>query len=433
MQQHSTQSFPVDASPATKFSTGFNASGTSFLPNVVFHLIAAVFLGTLITVCCRPLSAQSGTNHSKADPATIQRAISQLGDVDPSIRQAAQEELRRIGSAAIEALEKAAKFETTLDYETQIAAVKILESIRDAMALEETNSFVRGETGITGWQEFQKFAGDTPESRSLYREIYLKNRSELTKALREDADYFVGFSRLKELFESPDLKQVCFGMFLLTRKQTQQNAAQNSGQIPALSEKLSEHQLVGLLSVAARSTSPLTKLRTEIEPVASLIRSFIETTPKEYSLSNRQLTLIRQINSPKIGPLLVELAAPEKPTVVRALAISHAIKIGDAQTFDQLQTYLNDNTVVGQFLIDDDTADEQPTKDEPANRLISEVRIRDIVLLGNLRLADKDHVVIGFNREAAVAAGNNIDIKKAGFKTDEARQKAFERYQASNQ
>ena len=54
--------------------------------------------------------------------------------------------------------------------------------------------------------------------------------------------------------------------------------------------------------------------------------------------------------------MLVDFAIPENPTVVRAMAIAHAIKIGDAKTFADLRPYINDDTVVGQFL----TADTRP-------------------------------------------------------------------------
>ena len=398
--------------------------------------ISFVLTLTLVAVFCGPLLAQTGTDQPAAtqvDPATIQLAISRLGDSDPTVRHNAQLELRKFGAAAIGELEKAAKFETTLDYETQAAAAAILESVRDALAVEQTDKFLQGETALPGWPAFEKFAGDTPASRSLFRDIYLRNRLELTRALRSSKNgNVVNYLELKKLFESPDLEQVCFGMFLLARQQTEQNAAQRVAELPLLQERPSELQLAHLLNATTNQTSPLMKLRTDMAPVSSLVRAVIETSPPEYFILDRKLNLVRKINSPEIGPLLIEFAAPENPTVVRALSIAHAIKIGDANTFAQLQTYLNDTTVIGQFLTNK-KIDGQPSKDKPADRSINEVQIRDIVLLGNIRLAGFAHADFGFDPASVNVTSNEVDIKRAGFTSDENRKQAFERYKPSNQ
>ena len=368
------------------------------------------------------------------DSASIQREISRLGDADPAIRLTAQAELLRLGAVAIEELENAAKFKTTLDYETQIAAAKILESIRETIAIEETDKFVVGKADLDGWPAFEKITGDSPESRSLFRDIYLRNRSELIRALRPTTDgNLVSYDQLRGLFESPDLEQACFGMFLLARQQTLQNEAQSNAEIPFLAERPSEVQLEHLFSEIARPASPLTKLRTEIVPVSLLVRAIVETIPQDQPVLNAKLRLVSQINSPEIGPLLVKFASPENPTVVRAMAIAHAIKIGDAQTFAQLQPYLNDDTVVGKYLSDNTESAGQPSKDDPANRSIDAVQIRDLVLLGNLRLAEQDHADFGFNPDAINVSSNKVNLKRAGFSSDENRKRAFERSQSSSQ
>ena len=131
----------------------------------------------LLGIFCQSLYAQIDAAPSvttQVDPANIQRQISLLGNADPVTRQNAQAELQRIGPPAIEELKQAAKFETTLDYETQIAAARILETIQDEIAIEKTDQFVQGKTSLPGWQAFAKFAGGTPESRSLFRNIYLR-------------------------------------------------------------------------------------------------------------------------------------------------------------------------------------------------------------------------------------------------------------------
>ena len=449
MQLSLTKSLSSSASTATP-TTGV-ASHTNLASHRIGIPISLVLAIVVVTIFCQPLTAQTSVSQSKqteADPATIQRAISQLGDPAPFVRRNAQQELRNFGAAAIEELEKAAKFETTVDYETQIAATKILELIREKVAIEETDKFVRGETDkfvleetdkfnrgetlLLGWQAFKKFTGDTPESRSLYRDIYLKNRSELTKALRPTANNAVSYGQLLKLFESPKLEQVCLGMFLLASQQQQQNAAQGDAELPFLHERPSEQQLSHLLSSCARQSSPLTNLRTNIEPVALLIRAVLETAPKEHPIYYRKLSVIQQIKSPVIGPLVVEFAAPENPTVVRALAIAHAIKIGDAEIFNQLNTYLNDDTVVGKFLAANTVEAQETTNDDPASQLINEVQIRDIVLLGNLQLAGKTPTDFGFSSDAINAGGNKVDIKRTGFSNDQDRKQAFERYQSLN-
>ena len=445
MQHHQPKTLSVLTSFVTtpslaatlKIASGSN-SGIAI--NEACHRITVFSAFALVTVFvalfCRPLAAQVDTNQptqTEVDPANIERQISRLGDADPSIRLAAQAELLRLGAAAIGGLEKAATFKTTLDYETQIAATKILASIRDTVAIEKTDKFIQGKATLTGWPAFEKSVGDSPESRSLFRDIYLRNRTEITKALRPTADgNLVSYDELRPLLESPDLEQVCWGMFLLARQQKLQNEAQRKSELPLLPERLSKMELEQLLNTLALPTSPLTKLRTEIVPVTLLVRAIIETAPPEHPVISAKLNLVSQINSPEIGALLVQFATPENPIVVRALAITHAIKIGDAKNFAQFQPYLNDDTVIGKFLANSEFA-EQASNDEPADRAINEVQVRDLVLLGNLRLADKAHTDFGFNLEAVNMSNNKIDIRRAGFANNKDREQAFERYQSSTQ
>ena len=397
----------------------------------------SVFAMLLLGIFCQSLYAQidaAPSVQTQVDRANIQRQISLLGDADPVTRQKAQAELQRIGPPAIEELKQAAKFETTLDYETQIAAARILETIQDEIAIEKTDQFVQGKTSLPGWQAFAKFAGDTPASRSLFRDIYLRNRSELNKVLSAPAGSTpISHAQLIKLFESSELEQVCFGMFLLARQQTQENTSQIDSGSPLSPGIPSQGQLEKLLNIIALPTSPLSKLSTDVTPVALLVKAIIETAPTEYSILNQKLEVVKRINSPEIGPLLVEFAIPENPTVVRAMAIAHAVKIGDAKTFADLRTYVNDATVVGQFLTVDTQPDAQASDDEQANQVISEVQIRDLVLLGQLRLAGKAHADFGFIPEAVNVNNDVVDIKLAGFKNEQDRQKGFESFESSNQ
>ena len=405
-----------------------NAANKNSVRNALTIAIA------LVLICCATLGAQNATEQStqtKVDPETIKQLIALLGDPTPSIRRNAKAELIRIGSVATSELEKASKFETTLDHEIQITAAEILETFQDTIAVRETDKFVRGSGTLPGWQAFEKITGDTPVSRSLFRDIYLQNRLELERAFGPSPAN-TRYHQFTVLFESTDLEQVCFGMFLLARQQSQQSAARNTGASETLREGLSKKQLVVLLSLLARSTSPILKVRNNAAPVALLVKAVIETAPKEHLILNSKISLIQKINAPEIGPLLVKFAEPEYPAVVRSLAIAHAIKIGDADTFSQFNPYLSDSTVVGQFLVVPPEAKTPQANDKRNKQVISEVQIRDLCLLGKLRIAGEAHADFGFNPAAVNSSNNQVGIKGAGFITKEARDKAFERYQRSN-
>ena len=61
--------------------------------------------------------------HTQATLQSIKNIISLLGHADPKVRRDARTELEQLGAAAISELEKAAKFESTNDYETQILSL----------------------------------------------------------------------------------------------------------------------------------------------------------------------------------------------------------------------------------------------------------------------------------------------------------------------
>ena len=219
-------------------------------------------------------------------------------------------------------------------------------------------------------------------------------------------------------------------MFLLAHQLAERNSTPNNADSFPITQSLSKKQLKELLNKLTENTSTLAKVHPKPESIVSLVLAIIETIPKEYPLLKQKLELIQQLNSPKTYPLLLELTAPVNPTVVRSMAIAHAIKIGDHNTFEQFDTYLNDTTVVGQFLVTNQQFD---STEQYGNQIISEVQIRDIVLLGKLRLAGKDHTKFGFNSKAASTPHDKVDLKQAGFANDEDRERAFERYRRTNQ
>ena len=61
------------------------------------------------------------------------------------------------------------------------------------------------------------------------------------------------------------------------------------------------------------------------------------------------------------------------------------------------------------------------------------MQIRDLILLGNLRHAGENHTEFGFDSQAFNTTNNEVDIKLAGFINNEAREKAFERFQQMSQ
>lgn len=416
-------------------------------PSSLAHLAQAIrkwikFIGLLIgviLVCVQQLSAQTDAKQptpNQVDIQKIKNAISLLGHIDPKIRRNATTELEKFGAAAISELQKAAEFETTLDYETQFNATIILETINASLATEAIDKFVRGKGTLAGWPAFKRYTGDTPESRSFFRDIYGQYRSELEQIMRPSTttsnthEHTNDYSQLLTLFQSPKTSQVYFGMFLLAHQLAERNSTPNNADSFPITQSLSKKQLKELLNKLTENTSTLAKVHPKPESIVSLVLAIIETIPKEYPLLKQKLELIQQLNSPKTYPLLLELTAPVNPTVVRSMAIAHAIKIGDQNTFEQFDTYLNDTTVVGQFLVTNQQFD---STEQYGNQIISEVQIRDIVLLGKLRLAGKDHTKFGFNSKAASTPHDKVDLKQAGFANDEDRERAFERYRRTNQ
>ena len=383
----------------------------------------------------QPIAAQPVADqplHTQATLQSIKNNISLLGHADPKVRRDARTELEQLGAAAISELEKAAKFESTNDYETQITAVDILRTLRNSIAIEAADKFVRGEGALIGWPAFEKFVGDTLESRSIFRNVYLHNRVELENAIRSTAapsttrENTSGYFQLKALIESPEQPKVHFGMFLLAKQLSELKSAQSDDESASLNTMFTKQQLGHLLNVLTNKNSLQTKAPS---PIALLVRSIIENTPAEYRLLNNQILLIKKFDSPEFQPLLTELAAKEKPTVVRAMAIAHAIKTSDDNTFNQFNTYLSDTTVIGRYLAI------QPKYDSAKNDKpdIIEVQMRDLILLGNLRHAGENHTEFGFDSQAFNTTNNEVDIKLAGFINNEAREKAFERYRQINQ
>ena len=427
-QQHSQPAIKTPAS-AAKAPPAVNAH-PAFNRIVLLSLVIGLMSSVRYD---QPLLAQTKVAQSltsQVDTEAIKREIVLLGDPDPIVRENARVAIENFGEIAIGELKKAAKFETTRDYETQIVAAKILATLQDTLMRKEAEKFVRGEKELEGWEAFKELTGDTQESRSLFRDIYLRNREELLRATSPpapgtDQNYTVSYSRLINLLASSDLAQVCFGMFLLARKQNEQKAEANAeNQDAPIGPSL--RQIKSLFYTLAATKSPLTKLNGPAQAPAILVRKIIESSPQDSQLLSSKLSLVRKIKSKEIGPLLVDFAAPKNPTVIRLKAIEHAIQIADKETFEKLNTYLNDTTEVGKYLV---PSDDEPTTQKP-KKLVSQVQIRDLILLGNLRLNEQDHTEYGFSAEA-IDTTNKFNVKLAGFINNETREKAFEHFRST--
>ena len=210
--------------------------------SIVIFLVGMT-LGYGQQIAAQPVADQP--LHTQATLQSIKNNISLLGHADPKVRRDARTELEQLGAAAISELEKAAKFESTNDYETQITAVDILRTLRNSIAIEAADKFVRGEGTLIGWSAFEKFVDDTLESRSIFRNVYLRNRVELENAIRSTApsENTAGYFQLKALFESHEQPKVHFGMFLLAKQLTELKSAQSNDESASLNAILTKQQL----------------------------------------------------------------------------------------------------------------------------------------------------------------------------------------------
>jgi len=428
-QRHSQPTFKTQTPIVTALYCEA-CSNLAFNRMVTFLMV----IGLMILATCygQPLLAQTEVAQpltNQTDRDAIKREILLLGDPDPTVRKNAKAAIESFGNTAISELRRAAKFETTNDYETQIMAAKILATIENAIALKEADKFVTGEKELAGWPAFKELTGDTPEIRLLFQDIYLQNRNELLRATSPpasgtDQKYNVSYTQLKQLIESSDLVQVCFGMFLLARKQNEQETVEANAGIQSVRIGPSLEQMKFLFSTLAQRNSPLAQLDVQDRGPAMLVRAIIESAPQAPQLLANKISLIKQIKSKEISPLVLKFATPENPTAIRAQVIEHAFEIADQDTIEKLNVYLNDTTEVGKYLVL--PPGEAPIDQQP-KRLISQVQIRDLVLLGNLRLNKRAITEFGFSADA-IDTTNKFNVKQAGFVDNQTREKAFERF-----
>ena len=108
-----------------------------------------------------------------ADATRIATLIAQLASEEFTLREAASDELTRIGLPAFSALEGAALHP---DREVRYRAIRILSQIRELDLQRRLEAFLAGkddqrEYPLPGWSRFAKAYGDTEKSRQLFVEL----------------------------------------------------------------------------------------------------------------------------------------------------------------------------------------------------------------------------------------------------------------------
>jgi hypothetical protein len=108
-----------------------------------------------------------------ADATRIAALIGQLGNEEFSLREAASDELTRIGLPAFSALEQAALHP---DREVRYRSLRILSLIRELDLQRRLDAFLagkddRGEYPLPGWSRFAKAYEDTQKSRQFFVEL----------------------------------------------------------------------------------------------------------------------------------------------------------------------------------------------------------------------------------------------------------------------
>lgn len=360
---------------------------------------------------------------------SIQDAIQLLGDPDPAKRLAARNKIVKFAKLAIPELEKAARFETTLDHEIQSQALELVALLRKSQAKGLAAKFVDGTETLTGWPEFASVCGDSRQSRELYQDIYLKYESQIKRIISQPKN--LTYPEISVLFKSRNREQTALGLFLYTY-----SARKTDGNFAT---KMQQQQLEGLVGSLLGNAAELFKPKKQHRlPMIQLVCSFFDSAPE--LLPARKLSILRTIEHPLVDAQLLKLTDRNFPPIVRAMAMASLSGQDAPAVVKQLEKYLDDETFVGEFLVDAGLPAASNAKDRSSgNRstgnsdneaelkklVIAKVQIRDISLLASLRITKKKHTDFGFCDKAISNGQPRIDIKRAGFSDDASRRKAF--------
>lgn len=141
----------------------------------------------LAASCCLAAAfAVAAPPASSSPPERISQLITDLGSEEFNVREAASDELTRIGLPAFTALESAASH---ADREVRYRSQRILGLIREHDLKRRLEAFLsgkelEGEYPLPGWTRFKKTYGDQAQTRSLFVEMQRAD-AELMRALEE--------------------------------------------------------------------------------------------------------------------------------------------------------------------------------------------------------------------------------------------------------
>lgn len=165
-----------------KLSVRQKGPGMKFASHVASSLVLGLGLAWLVL----PASEVSGAEGQaiKSDAATIKQLIEGLGADEFSAREAATEQLSRIGLPAFKAVEEAVHHS---DREVRYRAERILARIRQLDLQRRLDAFLRGaeatdDYSLPGWSRFKKIYGDDSHSRAVFVDL-TKADAELLQAL----------------------------------------------------------------------------------------------------------------------------------------------------------------------------------------------------------------------------------------------------------
>ena len=149
--------------------------------------LRSICLATIALVAtCLQLPAADTPKQSSKDPGRIGTLVRQLGSEDFTEREAASDELTRVGLPAFTALEAAAVHP---DREVRYRSIRILGQIRELDLQRRLEAFLggkddAGEYPLPAWSRFKKAYGDDSTSRQLFVEL-TRADAEVLRALEE--------------------------------------------------------------------------------------------------------------------------------------------------------------------------------------------------------------------------------------------------------
>ncbi|QDU30456.1 hypothetical protein ETAA8_55960 [Anatilimnocola aggregata] len=139
---------------------------------------------SLVVLPLGMVTAAEGKPAAKPDATAIKQLIDELGADEFSAREAATEQLARIGLPAYKAVEDAVQHP---DREVRYRAERILGRIRQLDLQRRLDSFLRGseesdDYTLPGWARFKKVYGDDTHSRAVFVDL-TKADAELLQAI----------------------------------------------------------------------------------------------------------------------------------------------------------------------------------------------------------------------------------------------------------